>query len=126
MVVTYMSIPHLLVGFFTPESSGLDYTQVREYAIPMLRLVGFYLITDAVQMISSAVLRGAGDTFWSMVIIFCRDWGTASVIVICVHLLAFGPLQTWTALVVMAVLFSAPIFLRYKLGHWKKLRIIKK
>ncbi|MBR4673115.1 MAG: MATE family efflux transporter [Victivallales bacterium] len=125
MVVTYMTFPRLLVGFFTPESSGLDYTQVREYAIPMLRLVGFYLITDAVQMISSAALRGAGDTFWSMVIIFCRDWGTATVILICVHLLGFGPLQTWTALVVMAVLFSAPIFLRYKMGHWKKLRIIK-
>ena len=30
MVVTYMSIPRLLVGVFTPESSGLDYTQVRE------------------------------------------------------------------------------------------------
>ncbi len=126
MVVTYMSIPHLLVGFFTPESSGLDYTQVRTYAIPMLRLVGFYLITDAVQMISSAVLRGAGDTFWSMVITFCRDWGMAAIILVCVHQLDFGPLQTWTALVVMAVLFSAPMFIRYKIGHWKKLRIIKK
>ncbi|MBO4526181.1 MAG: MATE family efflux transporter, partial [Victivallales bacterium] len=59
MLFLFISCTGTLVGVFTPESSGLDYAQVREYAIPMLRLAGLYLLTDALLIIASGALRGA-------------------------------------------------------------------
>lgn len=125
MVAVFSAMPQLLVGVFTPDGEGLDYAKVREYAVPMLRLVGLYLVTDAVQLMSAGVLRGAGDTFWSMVITMCRDWAVAATVLVCVHCLNCGPMQTWAAFVGMVVVCSVPLFLRYRSGKWKTLRIIK-
>ncbi|MBP5233695.1 MAG: MATE family efflux transporter [Planctomycetes bacterium] len=125
MVAVFSAVPQLLVGIFTPDGEDLDYAKVREYAVPMLRLVGLYLVTDAVQLMSAGVLRGAGDTFWSMVITMCRDWTVAASVLVCVHLLGLGPMQTWTAFVGTVVVCSVPLFLRYRSGKWKTLRIIK-
>lgn len=114
-----------LVGVFTPASSGLDYAGVRAYALPMLRLCGLYLMTDAVLLVSSGVLRGAGDTFWCMVVHLAINLTNAACIVFSVRVLQVKPLQAWTIFVVFGILGSTAIFTRYRLGHWKKLRIIE-
>lgn len=125
MLILFVCCTRALVGVFTPESSGLDYTQVREYAVPMLRLAGLYLLTDALLLIASGTLRGAGDTFWCMVIHFTNNVMMTIVIMLCVHILRLPPLRVWMYFVIMGALSSATILARYKYGSWKTLRIIE-
>ena len=125
MLLLFLSCTGTLVGVFTPESSGLDYGQVREYAIPMLRLAGLYLLTDALLIIASGALRGAGDTLWCMLIHFLNNVLMTLVIMLCVYILKLKPLQVWLCFVIMGVLSSAMFIVRYKMGRWKSLRIIE-
>ena len=125
MLLLFLSCTGALVGVFTPESSGLDYGQVREYAIPMLRLAGLYLLTDALLIIASGALRGAGDTLWCMLIHFLNNVLMTLVIMLCVYILKLKPLQVWLCFVIMGVLSSAMFIVRYKMGRWKSLRIIE-
>ena len=124
MILLFLTCTHPLVAFFTPASSGLDYTQVRAYATPMLRLAGVYLMTDAIMLISGGVLRGAGDTFGSMVLHLCSNLFLGSALLLMVHVFDFPPLKAWSFFVFAGMLSVSPIFLRYKRGRWKKLRII--
>ncbi len=124
MILLFLTATHPLVAFFTPESTGLDYSQVRAYAHPMLKLAGVYLMTDAIMLISGGVLRGAGDTFWSMVLHLLSNLFLGGILLLMVHVLHFPPLKAWTFFVFAGMCSISPIFLRYKLGGWKNLRII--
>ncbi|MGN0866315.1 MAG: MATE family efflux transporter, partial [Oligosphaeraceae bacterium] len=124
MILLFLTCTRPLVAFFTPESSGLDYSQVRAYAHPMLRLAGVYLMTDAIMLISGGVLRGAGDTFWSMVLHLVSNIFLGGLLLLMVHVLHFPPMRAWFFFVFAGMASISPIFLRYKLGRWKTLRII--
>ncbi|MBR6057216.1 MAG: MATE family efflux transporter [Victivallales bacterium] len=126
MLIMFVSCTGGLVGVFTPESSGLDYGQVREYAIPMLRLTGVYLLTDALLIIASGALRGAGDTLWCMLIHIMNNIVMTLGVMLCVYMLKLRPLQVWLAFVIMGALSSTMFIVRYKMGRWKSLRIIEK
>ena len=125
MLILFVSCTGILVGIFTPESSGLDYARVREYAIPMLRMAGLYLMTDAVYLISAGTIRGAGDTFWCMVIHIINNCILIGVILLCVHCFHLPPLTVWLIFVIIGMLSSSAFFTRYKLGRWKSMRIIE-
>ena len=40
----------------------------------MLRLAGLYVLADAMMVVFSGALRGAGDTFWTMCISVGLHW----------------------------------------------------
>jgi len=124
MIFVFVTFCHEMIGVFTPESSGLDYSRVREFATPMLRLAGLYLMTDAVLTTSVGVLRGAGDTFWCMIIHFCNQVVVATVICFSVYILKLQPIVVWLMFVIMGMLSSSTLFIRYKLGRWKSIRIV--
>ncbi len=125
MLMLFQIFTTVLVGVFAPESSGLDYTKVREYAVPMLRMAGLYIMTDAVLLIATGALRGAGDTLWCMVIHFLNNLVITLVILTCVHKLEMPPLRVWLYFVICGALSSSTFLVRYKVGRWKKLRIIE-
>jgi len=125
LVAAFWLLTPQLVNVFAPANSALDYSQVRAYAMPMLRLAGFYLLTDVVLVISSGVLRGAGDTLWCMVIHFANNFLITMIILYCVHKLELPPVRVWGFFVVLGALSCSTFFARYKMGRWKQLRIIE-
>ncbi|MCQ2396834.1 MAG: MATE family efflux transporter [Lentisphaeria bacterium] len=125
MLLLFLTLTATLVNVFAPESSGLDYSHVRELAMPMLRMAGIYILTDATLLIASGALRGAGDTFWCMAIHFLNNLIISLLILFCVHKLDMPPLRVWLYFVIFGALSSFTFLFRYKLGRWKKLRIIE-
>jgi MATE family multidrug resistance protein len=125
LIFVFVAFTGPLVGVFTPESGGLDYSKVREFAFPMLRMAGLYLLTDAILMISVGALRGAGDTFWCMLLHLVNNCISTAVVLICVHRLRLPPVRVWLIFVVLGMLSSLTLYIRYRLGRWKSLRIIE-
>lgn len=125
MLILFTTCSRTLVGCFAPETSALDYSGVRELAVPMLRMAGLYLMTDAILLVSTGALRGAGDTFWTMTIHFMNNFIIAMLIMLCVHKLQLEPLRVWLYFVIFGALSAFSFLVRYKIGSWKKLRIIE-
>ncbi len=124
MAIIFFSCTSWLIGVFTSESTGIDYTHVREFAHPMLRLTSVYLMMDAVTLISTGTLRGAGDTLGCMVIHLFLSISTAFIIVVSVRYIHINPVYAWGVFVLCIFATATTFFIRYKLGAWKKLRII--
>lgn len=113
-----------LVSVFAPEHGGLDYSVVRQHAIPMLRMAALYIVTDAILLVSVGALRGAGDTFWSMCIHTGNNTIISAVILLCVYKFHMHPYNVWIILVILSIISALTLLTRYALGGWKKLQII--
>ncbi|MFP4418846.1 MAG: MATE family efflux transporter, partial [Chitinispirillaceae bacterium] len=57
-----------MVDLFLPAEASIQYQQTRDLAMYMVRFIAFYILGDAVLVVFSGALRGAGDTFWTMMI----------------------------------------------------------
>lgn len=124
VILLFWIIPYILVGVFTPDVEGLDYGNVRELAVPMLRLASFYLLSDALYLISSGALRGAGDTFWVMVAGILIHWFIAGAVWIAVKYCGVTPMMAWL-LFVLTVMFGGFIILfRFLKGGWKNIKML--
>jgi len=125
MIFVFLTFTTQMVGVFTPDVPGIEYSEVRFYARPMLKLAGLYLLTDAVLITSVGVMRGAGDTFWCMMVHLCNQLVITVVICTCVYCWKLPPLVVWIIFVICGMLSSATLFARYKFGSWRTLRIIE-
>jgi len=125
VMVVFLGIPGFLVSLFTPSSGSLDYSQVTQQAVPMLRWAAFYLIFDGVYLSFSGALRGGGDTFWAMLIGLFFHWFLAANVMVTTGLLGLTPLGSWRAWVLSAALGGTLIYWRFRTGHWKNIHFNK-
>ena len=72
----------------------------------MLRLAGLYVLADAMMVVFSGALRGAGDTFWTMCISVGLHWLLLPVLFITLKILQLSPQTAWLALVILFLSFS--------------------
>jgi len=115
MTLVALLKPTLLIQVFTSEADVL-----REGAA-YLRIVGINYVPLALMFIVTGVLRGAGDTFASMVISFVTLW------VVRVpgawflsYPLGWGPAGTWWAIVISTVLGLLLNYGYYRTGRWRQ------
>jgi MATE family multidrug resistance protein len=107
----------LLWVFATPEE---DFSAIAALGSDMMTGLATYVLADAVILISSGVLRGAGDTRWLMntsmlvhvLMLICQ--------LLIIKVLAMGPMASWWTFVVM-LLSLALLYLWRLLGRtWRQ------
>lgn len=64
----FVLFPSLIVRAFTND------VDVIETASVLVRIAGFFALSDGVQAVASGALRGAGDTAWPFAIHLCSHW----------------------------------------------------
>ena len=122
--LVFSLLPTLLVSVFTPEAPGVDYTEVRKIAVPMIRASAFYLIFDAITLISDGALKGAGDTFWTMIIGVGWHWLVAFLQWFAIARCHFAPFPAWLVFVFSIMGHGIILVWRFQLGHWKQIKMI--
>jgi len=113
-----------LVGVFRPAEAGGVFETARPLAVFMLRLASLYVMADAVMLVFSGALRGAGDTFWAMCVSVGFHWLFLPITMIMLRVWHVDPKSTWVVLVVMIMAFSGVFYLRYRGGRWRTIRIV--
>jgi MATE family multidrug resistance protein len=118
IALLFLSIPDTLLGMFnrSPEFLALGR--------PLLALGAFFQVVDAVGIIASGALRGAGDTRWPFVVQSSLAWT--------LRLAAVGTFAIWLQggvfgawvgeLIYVFALAFAWVF-RFRAGHWRTVRI---
>ncbi|MBN2656680.1 MAG: MATE family efflux transporter [Spirochaetales bacterium] len=124
MVMLFVFLAGPLVGVFARGLSGADGAVV-SLSKSMLRLASIYIMADVVQLVFSGTLRGAGDTKWVMYISVAMHWILALLAWIMIKVLVLHPLVVWLGFISFVVFLGLAMFIRYRLGFWKEMRIIQ-
>ncbi len=114
----------LAVGFVIlhgviPAAFTADETTVA-LAGTLLLVAALFQLTDATAMVTSQVLKGAGDTRFTMIAGIATAW---LVLVPCAWLFGFrfgwGVVGAWMAFVVEIAVLSVILLVRFVRGRWK-------
>lgn len=100
-------------------SPGEHYVAILELTSFMMIGLATYVMTDAVRLVSSAVLRGAGDTRWLMISSASLYWTMLIAQYFIIKVYEFGAKASWLGFVVM--IFSITLVCLYRLydGKWR-------
>jgi MATE family multidrug resistance protein len=125
ILILFVGFPEQLVAVFAPEGPDPIFSEAAPLAAGMLRLAGLYVLADAVMVVFSGALRGAGDTFWTMCISVGLHWILLPVLLVSLKVFHLPPETAWLALVMLFLSFSGVFYLRFRSGRWKALAMVR-
>ena len=125
ILVLFAFFPHALVAIFEPTESDAVFDQAVPTAVFMIRTASLYVLIDAVVVVFSGALRGAGDTFWAMCISVSLHWILLPILIVMLHWLGMSPESAWVVIVLTFLAFSYLFYLRYRSGRWREIRVVQ-
>ncbi|MBN1500616.1 MAG: MATE family efflux transporter [Spirochaetes bacterium] len=120
ILFTVFSGPFVMM--FLPD--GVNQHRIMPLAKFMVSMVSFYVFADGCNLVFSGALRGAGDTFWTMLISVSFHWMLVAETVILVKFFHADPAVTWTFFVFSIPFMALAFYIRFWTGRWKKIKII--
>ena len=125
ILVLFAFFPRMLVAMFAPGEPDTIFDQAVPTAVFMIRLASVYVLIEAIVVVFSGALRGAGDTFWAMCISVGLHWALLPIMIVMLHWLGLSAESTWTVMVLTFLVFSYLFYLRYRSGRWRTIRVIE-
>lgn len=127
LILLYVFVPQPLLELFRPgDISPEDFAAIKGRGIVVLRFVAAYLLLDGIYMISTAVLKGAGDTrfiMWSIALI--SIFGMILPVYVGLEIYGLGLYYAWGCTVFFICQLAAVTFWRFYQGKWKSMRVIE-
>ncbi len=124
VLVLFVSIPETLARIFHPDTQSLVFDQALPIATKMIRIASLYVLAEAMMVALVGALRGAGDTHWTMIASVTFHWTFIPLLWVMFNVLNASAVMGWLALVILFLVFCFALYLRYRSGKWKKLRVI--
>ncbi|MEI7900206.1 MAG: MATE family efflux transporter [bacterium] len=125
MGLTFILLPDFYFALFRPKHASFSSEDLLTLGRSMLWLMAAWGMLDAVTIVLSGALKGAGDTFFVMVYTVLGGWlilvpGT----LLLLHL-GFGILTLWVWLAAYVSVLAGGLWWRWRSGAWKKIRVIE-
>jgi len=125
-ILAYTFIPQPLLELFRPRDIRPEaFAVIKNMGIVVLRFVAAYLLLDGLYMISTAVLKGAGDTrfiMWSMAVL--SVFGMMLPLYIGIEFFGWGVYFAWSCTVFFLLQLAVVTCWRFYKGNWKTMRVI--
>ncbi|GAB4430515.1 MAG: hypothetical protein OHK0011_13180 [Turneriella sp.] len=125
MMVTAASFSAVAVNLplaygLTFGSWGLPRLEIRgaAYATVMLRISCLYFLFDATYSVLGGILKGAGDTVWTMVVSNSLMWSTATAVYVFKDKYGLTPTGAWICLTILVFSLGCLFFWRFRQGKW--------
>lgn len=116
--VIFIIFPTLILELFTED------LRVIEAGVLPLRMMGFVQVFDAIGMVISQALEGAGFNKWVLKAEVAVNWGVFLPLTwIFTFLFGWGLTGAWIALAVYLVLFAVVVSRKFALGEWKSVQV---
>ncbi len=115
LATTFILCRDSLVGVFITEATSGE--ELRSLATWMMIGMGSYVMADAVILIASGVLRGAGDTRWLMYTSTILHWLMVVGAYLVIMVWELGPKVAW--LVFVGMILSLALCFTFRLGSSK-------
>ena len=110
-----------ILSLFVPD--GVLVSDFYGLGFRLLTIMSAWLLFDAMDVIVSGALKGAGDTKFVFVWMFFSSFVLWMPLVFAVKCLAGDMIDLWLTMVAYVVIISVGSFIRWRLGCWKRIRI---
>jgi MATE family, multidrug efflux pump len=117
LAIAFVLLRDPLIDVFI--SPGPSYQPIHELSAYMMVGLACYVMADAILLISSAVLRGAGDTQWLMITSVTLHWVMLVVQYVVIKVLNYGPRASWIVFVCMILAMAAVFLVRLMGQKWR-------
>jgi len=127
MMVIFVFFPEPLLNLFRNDHIDPALTQqIMDLGIVLLRFVAVFCLFDAMNLVFSGALKGAGDTQFIMWTIAALSCGVMIVpVYLAVEVFKTGIYMAWTLVTFYVATLGIAFYLRYRHGKWKQMRIIE-
>jgi len=122
----YVFAPDLFLAPYASHANDAEFTTIREITVILLRFVAFYSLFDALNIVFSYAVKGAGDTRFVMKVIIL-DSIFVMVIPSYIALSVFdaGIYWGWSFVTTFIVILGIIFYLRFRTGKWRTMRVIE-
>jgi MATE family multidrug resistance protein len=124
ILILFVGLPQRLVAMFSPQQLDPIFQQAAPIAVKMIRIASVYVLLEAVVVVFSGALRGAGDTFWAMCTSVTIHWLMLAILIVMLYAMKLHPVAAWAAVVTAFMAFSGLFYLRYRGGKWRTIRMV--
>lgn len=124
MLVLFAGFPGFMVEIFRPNETSEVFETAAPIALFLMRTVAFYVMAQAVIIVFSSALRGAGDTFWTMCISVGLHWLLVPTAYIMLNVFNASTQTTWVTVILVFVAFTFCFYLRYRHGKWRSIKVV--
>lgn len=125
VALVYFFIPEVLINIFKSDNTELFF-EVKSVSTIMIRLIVIFVFADVMLVVSSGVLKGAGDTKFIMISSTLSHWLLLVLpTALAVYYFKTDLIIIWVIFIVFSVLLALLYLYRYKSGIWKKIKLIE-
>jgi len=126
VALLYVLTPRLFLVPFGIRA-GETYGEILALVTVLLRFVALYCLFDVLTIVFAAALRGAGDTRFVMVMIFCLSMGVLVVpSFAAIHWFGASIYLCWSVATAYVISLGLAFYLRYRSGVWTTMRVIER
>ncbi|MFH1155572.1 MAG: MATE family efflux transporter [Pseudomonadota bacterium] len=128
LAVVFVLFPDPLIRLFiSRETLAGDTASILVTGRLLLRFVAVYMVFDALGVIYTGVLKGAGDTAYVMGCMVAAGAGFLFVPVLVGRwLFDVGLFFVWTCITIYLMALFAMIYIRYLRGPWKSIQVVSR
>lgn len=125
--LVFVALREPLVRVFVPEqSSPTDAAEVVRIGAQVLIAAAVFQLFDAIAIVLSGALRGAGDAVWPGVVMASLSWvvllgGGTAIIELAPGLGSMGP---WAMAALYIILAGVLLLARFLSGRWRAMRVV--
>jgi len=127
LAVVFIWMPEPLLALF--QSGGVtthQYREIMDLGVILMRFVAVFCFFDALNLIYSGAIKGAGDTRFIMWTIGAVCLGMMIVpVYVAVEIFRAGVFTVWAFASAYACALGIAFMLRYRHGAWKRMRVIE-
>ncbi|NND59872.1 MAG: MATE family efflux transporter [Gammaproteobacteria bacterium] len=124
LATLYITLRYPLVEVFAPPTG--DFTAIRQLSAFMMVGLSSYAMADAIILVSSGVLRGAGDTRWVMIVSVILHWAMLVAQFFIIRVFTLSPKLSWLTFVAMIFAIALVMALRLRGGRWRDPEVLEK
>ena len=126
VALAYALLPGLFLMPFGARAEPESFQRISEMAVVLLRFVALYSVFDAMAIVLSAAVKGAGDTRFVMVMVGAMSLGLLALpTYLALEVFGWGVFAAWWILTVYVALLAACFLARFLGGKWTKMRVIE-
>jgi len=127
VAVVFIVTPKPLLNLFKAHYLTVDqYAEIMNLGVVLMRFVAVFCFFDALNLVFSGAIKGAGDTRFIMWTIGALALGVMIIpMYVAVEILQAGLYTTWTLATFYICALGIAFMLRYRQGKWKSMRVIE-
>jgi MATE family multidrug resistance protein len=126
VAAVFVFSPKPLLYLFRGGQTPAEYAEIIDMGIILMRFVAVFCFFDALNLVFSGAIKGAGDTSFIMWTIAALSLGVMiAPVYIAVQVIGAGLYTAWTLATLYICALGLAFMLRYRKGKWKKMQVIE-